>query len=149
MRELVRHVAGAGAGTAPGANPRGLRRRRSHPGNLIEVMARRDGIVYAERVQNDLRIRELSDSYREMVALILSHVDANTRRRLDQLPLFIQLMSDEAATHLTRFERPRTPGEASSYDFSYDAITRHQSEGYDLVKRRWRMPARRRLPVPE
>ena len=46
-------------------------------------------------------------------------------------------MSDEAATHITRFQRPRAPGEPSSrdYDFSYDAITRHQVEGYDLVKR--------------
>jgi hypothetical protein len=57
--------------------------------------------VYAERVHNDLRIRELSDAYREMVTLILSHVDPDTRRRLDQLPPFIQLMNDEAATHIT------------------------------------------------
>ena len=49
------------------------------PGNLMEVMARRDEIVYAERVHNDLRIRELSDAYREMVTLVLSHVDLDTR----------------------------------------------------------------------
>ncbi len=119
------------------------------PGNLMEVMARRDEIVYAERVHNDLRIRELSDAYREMVTLILSYVDPETRRRLDQLPRFIQLMGDEAATHITRFQRPRTPGEPSSrdYDFSYDAITRHQAEGYDLVKRTLEDARRLRLPV--
>jgi NTE family protein len=86
------------------------------PGNLMEVMARRDEIVYAGRVRNDLRIRELSDAYREMVTLILSYVDPETRRRLDQLPRFIQLMGDEAANHITRFQRPRTPGEPSSRD---------------------------------
>ena len=39
--------------------------------------------------------------------------------------------------HITRFQRPRAAAEPSSqdYDFSYDAITRHQAEGYDLVKR--------------
>jgi Patatin phospholipase len=112
-------------------------------------MARRDEIVYAERVHNDLRIRELSDAYREMVTLILSQVDADTRRRLGQFPLFIQLMSDEAATHITRFQRPRAPGEPSSRDcdFSYDAITRHQVEGYDLVKRTLEHARRPRLPV--
>jgi hypothetical protein len=115
----------------------------------MEVMARRDGIVYAERIQNDLRIRELSDAYREMVTLILSHVDPDTRRRLGQLPRFIQLMGDEAATHITRFQRPRAPREPSSrdYDFSRDAITRHQTEGYDLVKRTLQDARRRRLPT--
>jgi NADPH-dependent 2,4-dienoyl-CoA reductase/sulfur reductase-like enzyme/predicted acylesterase/phospholipase RssA len=117
------------------------------PGNLMEVMARRDEIVYAERIHNDLRIRELSDAYREMVTLILSHVDPDTRRRLGQLPRFIQLMGDEAATHIIRFQRPRAPGEPSSrdYDFSRDAVTRHQAEGYDLVKRTLENARRPRL----
>ena len=107
------------------------------PGNLIEVLARRDEIVYAERVHNDLRVRELSDAYREMVTYVLASVDPDTRRRVEQQPRFIQLMANEAATYITRFQRPRRPGEPSSrdYDFSYDAITRHQAEGYDLVKR--------------
>ena len=107
------------------------------PNNLAEVLARRDEIVYAERVHNDLRVRELSDAYRDMIAYILSGVDVDTRRRVEQLPSFIQLMGDGAATHITRFQRPRTPGEPSSrdYDFSFEAITRHQAEGYDLVKK--------------
>ena len=84
-----------------------------------------------------------------MVTLILSHADPETRRRLGQLPLFIQLMGDEAATHITRFQRPRAAGEPSSrdYDFSYDAITRHQAEGYDLVKRTLEDTRRPRLPI--
>jgi NTE family protein len=86
-----------------------------------------------------------------MVTLILSHVDPDTRRRIDQLPRFIQLMGDEAATHITRFQRPRTPGEPSSrdYDFSYDAITHHQAEGYNLVKRTLEDARRLRLPLPD
>lgn len=119
------------------------------PSNLMEVLARRDEIVYAERVHNDLRVRELSDAYRQMVTYILSGVDPETRRRVEQHPRFIQLMGDEGATHTTRFQRPRTPGEPSSrdYDFSYDAITRHQAEGYDLVKRTLEDARRLRLLV--
>jgi predicted acylesterase/phospholipase RssA len=118
------------------------------PRNLMEVLARRDEIVYAERVHNDLRVRELSDAYREMISYILSGVDRDTRRRVEQLPRFIQLMGDEAATYITRFQRPRTLGEPSSrdYDFSSDAIARHQAEGYDLVKRTLENARRLRAP---
>jgi predicted acylesterase/phospholipase RssA len=120
------------------------------PGNLMEVMARRDEIVYAERVRNDLRIQEISDAYREMVTLILTHVDPDTRHRVNHLPRFIELMGDEAATHITRFERPRVPAEPSyrDYDFSCDAITHHQAEGYDLVKRTLEDARGPRLPAP-
>ena len=49
--------------------------------------------------------------------------------------------------HITRFQRPRAPGEPSSrdYDFSRDAVTRHQAEGYDLVKRTLENARRPRL----
>jgi NTE family protein len=119
------------------------------PGNLMEVLARRDEIVYAERIYNDLRVRELSDAYREMVSYILQGVDPDTRRRVEQHPRFIQLMGDEAATYITRFQRPRTPGEPSSrdYDFSSDAIARHRAEGYSLVKRT--LAGMRRLRSPD
>jgi NTE family protein len=107
------------------------------PNNLTEVLSRRDEIIYAERVQNDLRVRELSDAYRDMISYILLGIDADARRRLEQHPRFIQLMADAAASHVIRFQRPRVSGESSSrdYDFSCDSITRHRAEGYDLVKR--------------
>ena len=106
------------------------------PRNLMEVLARRDEIVYAERVQSDLRVRELTDAYRQMVTVVLSSVDPATRRRVEQHPRYIQLMGDGAANRITRFQRPRNPGEPSSrdYDFSSKSITRHQAEGFDLVQ---------------
>ena len=106
------------------------------PQNIMEVLARRDEIVYAERVHSDLRVRELTDAYREMVTILLSTVDQDTRRRVEQHPRFIQLMGDGAATHITRFQRPRTAGEPSSrdYDFSDDSIARHRAEGFEVVK---------------
>ena len=118
------------------------------PRNLMEVLARRDEIVYAERVHNDLRVRELSDAYREMVTYILSGLDPDTRRRVEQHPRFIQLMGDEGTTCITRFQRPRVLGEPSSrdYDFSDDAIARHQAEGFSLVKRTLEEACRVRTP---
>jgi hypothetical protein len=49
----------------------------------------------------------------------------------------------------TSFDFTRTRGEPSSrdYDFSRDAITRHQAEGYDLVKRTVEDARHPRLPI--
>lgn len=106
------------------------------PQNIMEVLARRDEIVYAERVHNDLRVRELTDAYREMVTVLLSTVDQDTRRRVVQHPRYIQLMGDGGTTHITRFQRPRNAGEPPShdYDFSEESIARHRAEGFDVVK---------------
>ncbi len=45
------------------------------PTNMIEVLARRDEVVYSERVRSDLRIREMTDAYRSMINIILSGID--------------------------------------------------------------------------
>jgi hypothetical protein len=60
-----------------------------------------------------------------------------TRRRVEQIPRFVQLMGDGAAMHITRFQRPLTAGEPSSRDcdLSSEAITLYQAEGYDFAKR--------------
>ena len=110
--------------------------QRPLPTNLMEVMARRDEIVYSERVRNDLRLRELSTSYREMVDRILDYVDPATMAKIKQRPLYIELMGDGSATTITRFIRQGRDGEPSSrdYDFSDISICANQKQGYDLVK---------------
>ncbi|GAN82188.1 FAD dependent pyridine nucleotide-disulfide oxidoreductase [Acidocella aminolytica 101 = DSM 11237] len=111
--------------------------QRPLPTNLMEVMARRDEIVYSERVRNDLRLRELSANYREMVDRILDYVDPTTRGKIKQRPLYIELMGDGAATTITRFIRQGRDGEPSSrdYDFSDISIRANQEQGYQLVKK--------------
>lgn len=106
------------------------------PTNMIEVLARRDEVVYSERVRSDLRIREMTDAYRSMINIILSGIDQVERAKIMRHPRFIQLMGDGFTNEITRFQRPRRPGEASSrdYDFSDESIRRLQAEGYDLVK---------------
>lgn len=106
--------------------------RRPRPGNLIEVMARRDEIVYSERVRSDLRLREQTSAYRRLIGGILDLVDPEIQAKIRQRPLYIQLMGDGAATSITRFVREGQPGEPCSrdYDFSDIAIRANREQGY-------------------
>ncbi|ACB96266.1 FAD-dependent oxidoreductase [Beijerinckia indica] len=110
--------------------------QRPLPTNLVEVIARRDEIIYAERVRNDIRMRELIDSYRQLVNNILDLVDQQAQAKIKQRPLYIELMGDGATMDITRFVRAGRKGEPSSrdYDFTDVSIRTNQAEGYALVK---------------
>lgn len=124
--------------------------QRPRPSNMMEVMARRDEIVYSERVRSDLRFRELSGAYRELVDRILDLVDPTTQAKIRQRPLYIELMGDGAATRITRFVRHGRDGEPSSrdYDFSDISIRANQQQGYALVKETLRKEATDRIIGP-
>ncbi|WP_298214566.1 FAD-dependent oxidoreductase [Acidocella sp.] len=109
---------------------------RPLPNNLAEVMARRDEIVFAERVRRDLRWRELTASYRQLVDSVLEAVEPTLRAKLRQRPIYIELMGDGSATHITRFIRQGQQGEPASrdYDFSDIAINANKEQGYRLAK---------------
>jgi NTE family protein len=110
--------------------------QRPLPTSMMEVMARRDEIVYSERVRSDLRLRELVSSYRALVNGLLDLVDPATREKVRQRPLYIELMGDGATTSIVRFVREGRPGEPSSrdYDFSDISIRFNQEQGYAVVK---------------
>jgi NADPH-dependent 2,4-dienoyl-CoA reductase/sulfur reductase-like enzyme/predicted acylesterase/phospholipase RssA len=110
--------------------------QRPLPATMMEVLARRDEIVYSERVRSDLRLRELVSSYRRLVNGVLDLVDPATRDKVRQRPLYIELMGDGAATTIVRFVREGRPGEPSSrdYDFSDISIRFNREQGYATVK---------------
>lgn len=110
--------------------------RRELPSNMIDVMARRDEIVYSGRVRSDLRLRERNAAYRTLIGGILDLVDPDARPKVLQWPLYIQLMGDRAATSITRIVRKGQPGEPPSrdYDFSDIAIRANCEQGYALAR---------------
>ncbi|WP_454649986.1 FAD-dependent oxidoreductase [Bradyrhizobium liaoningense] len=111
--------------------------QRPLPNNMMEVLARRDEIVYSERVRSDLRLRELVGAYRALINGILDLVDPALQDKVRQRPLYIELMGDGSATSITRFVREGRSGEPSSrdYDFSDISIRYNQEQGYALAKR--------------
>lgn len=121
--------------------------QRPLPTNLMEVMARRDEIVYSERVRSDLRLRELVGAYRGLVNGILGFVDPAIQAKIKQRPLYLELMGDGAATRITRFVRAGRAGEPASrdYDFSESFIRTNQAEGYALAKTTLGAPSEQQL----
>ncbi|MFG1225625.1 FAD-dependent oxidoreductase [Xanthobacter wiegelii] len=110
---------------------------RALPTNMLEVLARRDEIVYAERVLSDLRHRETVEAYRRLIDHILAQLEPEESGRIQRIPAYIQLMGDGAATTITRFVRAGQAGEHSSrdYDFSDVAIKANQAEGYAVARK--------------
>lgn len=108
---------------------------RPLPKNIMEVMTRRDEIVYCERIRSDLRTQELKDSYRSLISSILNTIDPVEREKFMQRPQFIKLMGDGSKPEITRFVRTAIDGELSSrdYDFSDIAIEDNRKRGYQIA----------------
>ena len=107
------------------------------PSNMMEVLVRRDEIVYSERVRSDLRHREMVGAYRKLIDRILARLEPAEMARIKHLPEYIQLMGDGAPTSITRVVRTGPSGQPASldYDFSTSAIHEHQAEGYAVAKK--------------
>src|SRR6185436_4319268 len=106
------------------------------PTNLIEVMGRRDEIVYTERIGRENGMTAFVNDFRKLVHEILSDVEPARREQLTQRPRYVQLMGDEGIFDVTRIVRPGTEGEPTSkdYDFSRASIEQHQRSGYEMAK---------------
>lgn len=113
-----------------------FRGERALPTNMMEVLARRDEIVYADRINAGMRHRELVNAYRGLVDEIVEHLKPEDAQRLKQRPSYIQLMGDGAPTATIRLTRPVHQAEQPSrdYDFSDAAIEAHKREGYMIAK---------------
>lgn len=109
---------------------------RERPDNLAEVIARRDEITYAERINSDFRARELMQDFRLLVEEITGLVDARTEALIRQRPRYQKLMGDARPMTITRIVREPEDGERSSrdYDFSAEAIRANDEAGYRLAQ---------------
>ncbi|MEX3916367.1 FAD-dependent oxidoreductase [Paraburkholderia sp. BR10872] len=106
---------------------------RPLPSNLIEVMLRRDEIVYADRVRNDLRFEENANDFRDLVERITSQLDADAAARVRQSPEYIRLMGNHAPVQIHRIaldgaSLSRVPF-ARDFDFSAESIAAMQELG--------------------
>lgn len=120
--------------------------RTKLPQNLVQVLARRDEILFAERVRNDVRTKELIEDFRDLIEEIMRWIDDDSARKVKERPLYIQLMGNAAQTTITRIVRPSEPGEPSSrdYDFSARAVKRNLEDGYRLAQEALKKAPQRR-----
>lgn len=111
--------------------------KKTLPDNLMEVMVRRDEIVYSERIKNDTKSHAVIRDYQKLVEEILGYVDPSVLNQITQRPRYIQLMGDHGKSEITRITREAHEHEPSSkdYDFSQTSIQRHIQEGYEMAKK--------------
>lgn len=107
------------------------------PANLTEVMARREEILFAERIRNDLNTETLVHDFQQLVQDMLVDLPMAAAHRIRHQPNFIQLMGQQAPLQITRIVRESVPGEpaASGYDFSGQTLARLIEAGYRMALR--------------
>ena len=107
------------------------------PQNLLDVMGRRDEIVYAERIHTDLRMSNLVRDYQRLVEEIVHELPADAAKRIQHQPRFIQMMGGEAPMAITRIVREHSGHVpfAKSYDFSLKTVEQLIHAGYRMAKK--------------
>lgn len=115
------------------------------PTNLMEVMGRRDEIVYTERIRRDSAEQAVLGDFRKLVEDILADVSPAQAALIRQWPRYTQLMGDDdAKLDILRITREGAEGEPTSkdYDFSSVSIRRHIEAGYATAQEALRGRAR-------
>ena len=110
--------------------------RRHMPNNLLEVISRRNEIVYSERIRNDLLTRQTVRDFQSLVQELMAELPAESAQRLRHQPRFIQLMGEEAPTVITRIVREGCENEPSSPEFDFSSQTLQQliAAGYRMAR---------------
>jgi NTE family protein len=111
---------------------------RPLPKNLMEVSARRDEIVYSERIRRDAFARDVARDYGRLVEELLEEIDPTRAEMMRQRPRFIQLMGEIAPPDIVRIVRDPDEDETlgRDYDFSQKAVKRNRNLGYAAAIRK-------------
>ncbi len=112
-------------------------RKRSLPKNMIEVLSRKDEILFSEKIRKDLRTRDLIGNYKKLIELILTFCEPAVVEEIKQIPLFIQTMGDPGVLSVTRIVREIEKDGLYSWDsdFSRKTIEEHKAKGYETAKK--------------
>ncbi len=109
--------------------------RKPLPNNLMGVIARRDEVIYSEKIRKDVRSRDLIHDIRRLIDEILNSVEPMTAGQIKQRPHYIQVMGDLAPMMITRIVNESGMGDlqAKDYDFSRRSIENLKQEGYQMT----------------
>ncbi|MFW9595726.1 MAG: DUF3734 domain-containing protein, partial [Macromonas sp.] len=112
-------------------------KRTALPQNLAEVMARRDEIVYSERIRSDVRSRDMVRDFQTLVQELMKELPPETAARVRHEPRFIQMMSEQAPMTITRIVRENAEEQPASgdYDFSARTIGVLSQSGYEMARK--------------
>ena len=109
--------------------------RDNLPESLTEVSARRDEIVFSDRLKHDDYQQDTVNNYQQLVASLMAELPHESARRLSQEPLYIQLVDQAKPNKSIRISRHTDPEHPApkAYDFSAQTIAQLIADGQKTV----------------
>ena len=106
--------------------------KRALPRSIPEVLARRDEIVYAEKIRRNIHTWEHIDNYRKLVEEVMASLDPKTAEQISKRPRYIETVGEACPLSITRITREWVEGESPTrdYEFSRKSIDQHIADGY-------------------
>ena len=109
--------------------------QRALPQSIPEVVARRDEILFAERVRRNIRTWEYIDDYRRLVEEIISNLDPKIAEQIKRRPHYIETVGEAGPLSITRITREPVEGVSISrdYEFSRKTVDQYIAQGYAVT----------------
>ena len=109
--------------------------KRALPQSIPEVLARRDEILFAEKIRRSVRTWEYIDGYRQLVEEIMANLEPKLAEQIRRRPRYIETVGETCPLSITRFAREAVEGESVSrdYEFSRRSIDQHIAQGYQIA----------------
>jgi NADPH-dependent 2,4-dienoyl-CoA reductase/sulfur reductase-like enzyme/predicted acylesterase/phospholipase RssA len=109
--------------------------KRALPRSIPEVLARRDEIVFAEKIRRNISVWEYIDNYRKLIEDVMASLDPKTAEQISKRPRYIETVGEACPMSVTRITREPVEGESASrdYEFSRRSIEHHIAQGYALT----------------
>jgi predicted acylesterase/phospholipase RssA len=105
------------------------------PSNLTEVYARREEIIFSDRIKSDDAQQDLNQSFQTLIKQMVTHLPQTARMQIERQPLYIQLMGRTADTRTIRIVRQPRAGQpiSKAYDFSVPTISQLIADGRETA----------------
>jgi NADPH-dependent 2,4-dienoyl-CoA reductase/sulfur reductase-like enzyme/predicted acylesterase/phospholipase RssA len=109
--------------------------KRALPQSIPEVLARRDEILFAEKIRRSVRSWEYLNGYRQLVEEIMGNLEPKLAEQIRRRPLYIETVGETCPLSITRLTREAVEGEPVSrdYEFSRQSIDQHIAQGYAIA----------------
>lgn len=110
--------------------------RDNLPESLMEVSARREEIIFSDRLKHDDYQQDLVANYHQLVTDLMTQLPEESARRLSREPLYMQLMGEanpNKSFRITRQTSPATPA-PKAYDFSRATLMQLIEDGRKTVE---------------
>lgn len=105
------------------------------PQSLQDVLARREEIIFSQRIGDDDAMQNRLADYQQLVRQLIKQLPEASAQQIQQEPLYLQLMGEAAQTTVTQIVRHRHGAQTASkaYDFSEPTIQSLIEDGYQTA----------------